>query len=91
MTSLEISKEQKRVAVASIQRYFSENLEQAIGELPAALLLNYFLEEIGPLIYNQAVKDAQSRVQQRVSDLEGDLFVPEFEYWEKAQKNKKRH
>jgi uncharacterized protein (DUF2164 family) len=90
MTNIEISKEQRKVAIASIQRYLAENLETTIGELPAGLLLNFFLEEIGPAIYNQAVKDAQTRVQMRVADLDGDLFVPEFEYWERVERKKKR-
>lgn len=90
MAELEISKEQRKVAVKSIQRYFAENLETTVGELPAGLLLNFFLEEIGPAIYNQAVKDAQTRVQMRVADLDGDLFVPEFEYWERMERKKKR-
>lgn len=90
MSEIEISKQQRKVAVSSIQRYFAENLETPIGELPAGLLLNFFLEEIGPAIYNQAVKDAQTRVQMRVADLDGDLFVPEFEYWERMERKKKR-
>ena len=90
MAQMELSKEQRKVAVASIQRYFVENLETTIGDLPAGLLLNFFLEEIGPVIYNQAVKDAQTRMQLRISDLEGDLFVPEFEYWERLERKKKR-
>ena len=34
-------------AVASLKRYFEENFEPR-GDLPAGLLLNYILEEIGP-------------------------------------------
>lgn len=88
MNGIEISKEHRKAAVASIQRYFGENLE-SLGELPAGLLLNFFLEEIGPLIYNRAVSDAQTRMQQRIADLEGDLFVPEFEYWPRVERKKK--
>ena len=88
MNNIEISKERRKAAVASIQRYFEENLEP-IGELPAGLLLNFVLEEIGPVIYNRAVFDAQTRIQQRIADLEGDMFVPEFEYWVKAERKKK--
>jgi len=34
-------------------------------ELPAGLLLDFFIEEIGPVIYNQAIADAQARLSQR--------------------------
>ena len=47
-------------------------------------LLNFFLEEIGPAVYNRAIHDAQARLQQRVADLDGELFVDEFQYWTKV-------
>ena len=53
------------------------------------MLLNYFLEEIGPVIYNRAIVDAQARVQQRVADLSGELYADEFQYWLKADAKRK--
>jgi uncharacterized protein (DUF2164 family) len=49
--------------------------------LPAGLLLDFMLEEIGPAIYNKAVEDAQARLQLRIADLGGELFAEEFQYW----------
>jgi uncharacterized protein (DUF2164 family) len=84
MTTIELSKQHRSDAIASIQRYFEENLPEPIGDLPAGLLLNFILEEIGPAIYNQAIADAQSRLQLRVSDLSAELYADEFQYWPKA-------
>jgi uncharacterized protein (DUF2164 family) len=82
-TAIELPKQQRADAIASIQRYFEENLEP-IGDLPAGLLLNFFLEEIGPAVYNQAIIDAQGRLQQQLSDLSGELYADEFQYWPRA-------
>ncbi len=87
--AIEISKQARAEAIASIRRYFEENLSEPIGDLPAGLLLNYFLEEIGPVIYNQAIADAQTRTQQRVGDLNGELFAEEFQHWTKAGNRRK--
>jgi uncharacterized protein (DUF2164 family) len=87
--TIEISKQTRAEAIASIRRYFEENLSEPIGELPAGLLLNYFLEEIGPVIYNQAIADAQAWMQQRVGDLSGELFAEELQYWAKAGNRRK--
>ena len=84
MTTIEISKQARADAIASIQRYFEENMPEGIGDLAAGLLLNFVLEEIGPAIYNRAIADAQGRLQQRVADLNGELFADEFQYWKKA-------
>ena len=67
--NIELSKEARAQAIASLQRYFEENMPEPIGELPAGLLLNFFLEEIGPAVYNRAIADAQARMEQRVVDL----------------------
>ena len=81
---LELSLQVRKDAITSIQRYFEENLPEPIGDLPAGLLLNYILEEIGPAIYNKAISDAQTRLQQRVTDLDGELFLDGFQYWAKS-------
>jgi uncharacterized protein (DUF2164 family) len=81
MTAIELSKHQRTAAIQSLQRYFEENLSEPIGDLPAGLLLNFFLEEIGPAIYNQAITQAQTHLQQRVADLTAELYAAEFQYW----------
>ena len=88
MVTLELTKQQRSDAIASMQRYFEENLDP-IGDMPAGLLLNFLLEEIGPLIYNQAISDAQTRLTQRVADLNGELYADEFQYWPRADAKRK--
>ncbi len=88
MQSFELPAPTRPDAINSIKRYFEENLEP-IGDLPAGLLLNFFLEEFGPIIYNRAVHDAQARMTQRLADLEGELFSEEFQYWPRQAAKKK--
>jgi Uncharacterized conserved protein (DUF2164) len=49
--------------------------------IQAAALLNFFIAEIGPSIYNQAVVDAQQRLQMRVAELDIECHADEFGYW----------
>jgi uncharacterized protein (DUF2164 family) len=88
MIALELNKQQRTEAIASLKRYFEESLDP-IGDLPAGLLLNFILEEIGPAIYNQAIADAQARLTQRVADLNGELYADEFQYWRRAEGKRK--
>ena len=87
--TIELSKQVRADAITSIQRYFQENMSEPIGNMAAGLLLNYFLEEIGPAIYNQAIADAQTGITRRLSDLEGELYVPEFQYWTNIDRKRK--
>jgi uncharacterized protein (DUF2164 family) len=87
--TIEIPKEARQQAVASIERYFLENMEEKIGNIAAGALLGYFLEEIGPLVYNQAVADVQERLQVRVSELDIEHHEDEFQYWRKFVRQKR--
>ena len=82
---IELSQQTRNDAIASIQRYFEENMTEPIGNLPAGLLLDFFVEDIGPAIYNRAIADAQSRLALRVSDLSGELYIDEFQYWPRTE------
>ncbi len=81
--SIELSKQARDEAIASIMRYFKANMEEPIGNIAAGGLLGFFLEEIGPLVYNKAVTDVQERLQQRVAELDYEVHEDEFQYWRK--------
>jgi uncharacterized protein (DUF2164 family) len=86
---MELSKRTREDAIASIQRYFEENMPEPLGSLPAGLLLDFFIEEVGSVIYNRAIADAQTRMQLRVSDMSGELYEKEFQYWPKVEAKRK--
>jgi uncharacterized protein (DUF2164 family) len=89
MITIELSKEARADAIASLKRYFHENMPEPIGDLAAGLLLNFFMEDIGPVIYNRAIADAQRRMELHVSDLNGELYADEFQYWPQIDKKRK--
>ncbi len=72
--AIKLSKEAHRRLIASIKRYCAENMEEDVGDLKAALLLDFCVKEIGPTIYNQAIADAQIYVQNKLADLESDCW-----------------
>jgi uncharacterized protein (DUF2164 family) len=76
----------RKDAIASIERYFRENLDEKIGNIAAGGLLGFFLEEVGPSIYNQAVADVQERLQVRISELDIEVHEDEFQYWRKFER-----
>jgi uncharacterized protein (DUF2164 family) len=88
--TIEIAKEARQEAIVSIQRYFSENMDDEIGSLTASALLGFFLEEVGPLIYNKAVADVQERLQARVMEIDAEVYEEEFQYWSKAGRQKRK-
>ncbi len=81
--TIKLRKEVEERLVDSIRRYFEESMDENIGDLKAKLLLDFCVKEIGPSIYNQAITDAQTYMQDKVADLDGCQEV-EFAYWKKS-------
>jgi uncharacterized protein (DUF2164 family) len=77
-------------AINSIQHYFRANMPEPVGDLAASLLLDFFLEELGPLVYNQAIVEAQARMLKYVSDLNDELYADEFQYWPRLERKRKK-
>lgn len=81
--SITLTKEDHAQAITSIQRYFEENMDEPIGNIAADALLEFFLTEIGPCIFNKAVAEVQERMQARVMELDMDVHEDPFQYWKK--------
>ena len=88
--TIEISNDATQAAIVSIQRYFAENMDEEIGNLAAGALLGFFLKEVGPLVYNKAVADAQARLQAQVMELDVEVYEEAFQYWLKPGRTGKR-
>lgn len=75
-----------------MQRYFEQSMPgelNELGNLPAGMLLDFFLEEIGPLLYNRGVADAQERMQARLMDLPAEVYADGFQYWARQEAQRK--
>ena len=83
---IELPREARQEAVASIERYFRENMEERIGNIAAGALLGFFLEEVGPSIYNHAVAQVQERLLQRVNEVDIEVHEDEFQYWRRQER-----
>jgi uncharacterized protein (DUF2164 family) len=86
--TIELNKDARKQAVLSIERYFLDNMDEKIGNIQAAALLNFFVEEIGPCIYNQAVLEVQERLQTRIMEIDIEVHEGEFGYWKKHEKRR---
>lgn len=84
---VELSDEVRKQAIASIRRFVQEELGQEIGDLKASFALDYFLAELGPVVYNTAIADARTFFTERTADL-GALCHEEFTYWPAASRRR---
>ena len=87
--TIEINDHNRQGLIASIQRYFQENMDEPIGNLAAGALLTFFMKELGPLVYNKAVVDVQNRLQARIAEIDLEVYEDEFQFWNKSGAKKK--
>ena len=84
---LELTDGDRKTAIASIRRHFLEELSQEIGDLKASLVLDFFLAELGPSLYNMGVADAKGFIADRMEDVAA-LSLEEFAYWPAASRRR---
>lgn len=84
--AVELNDDARGQALASLLRYLREHADEPVGSVAAAGWLAFFLQEIAPSVYNQAVADAQARLQARVLELDIDVHEDEFTYWQRRSR-----
>ena len=67
--SIKITKEKRLEMINSIKEYFLSNENEELGDLRASLLLDFFLEELAPEIYNEGISMCYSQLTSSLEDL----------------------
>jgi uncharacterized protein (DUF2164 family) len=77
---IRLSEERRTRMVCSIKQYFAEQFDETLSDFRAESLLDFFVRELGPPVYNQAIRDAYTFIQDKLTDLEGEFYEPEEPY-----------
>ena len=66
---IELSKEQKEKAIKEIQNYFLNERDEEVGTLQGMLLLDFFMDKIGTIVYNKGIEDAKFYMEAKLEDI----------------------
>ncbi len=66
---IRLSKEERQELCVKIQDFYEKERGENIGNLSATLLLNFIVDELGPAIYNQGIRDAYRYMMERCEDM----------------------
>ncbi|QGQ98114.1 DUF2164 domain-containing protein [Paenibacillus psychroresistens] len=69
--------DQKKILIAKIQDYFEDEVGKTLGDIATENIINFMLQTLGPLVYNEALQDARSVVNERILSLEDELYTLE--------------
>ena len=61
----------------AVKRHFADEFDETLSDYRAQSLIDFFVRELGPAVYNQAVRDAAAFMQEKLADLEGEIYETE--------------
>jgi uncharacterized protein (DUF2164 family) len=73
-TRIRLAADRRAALVRATKAYFSEHFDEVLSDFRANALLDFFVRELGPPVYNQGVRDAVGFVQEKLGDIEGDVY-----------------
>jgi len=74
---IRLSPERRASLLRAIKQHFSAEFDEPVSDFRAQGLLDFFVRELGPPVYNQGVRDASSFIQERLADIEGEVYEQE--------------
>lgn len=61
----------------ALKDYTTAEFDEPLSDFRAEGLLDFFIRELGPPVYNQGVRDAAGYIQAKLGDIEGEVFEVE--------------
>jgi uncharacterized protein (DUF2164 family) len=74
---IRLSDERRAALVRLLKQRFEEDFDEEISDFRAEGLIDFFVRELGPPVYNQGVRDACAYMQGKLADVEGEVYEPE--------------
>ena len=71
---IQLSDDRRARLAEAVQRYYANEFDDPLSAFRAQGLIEFFLAELGPAVYNQGVRDACAAMQDKLGDLEGEVY-----------------
>ena len=69
--------ERRAQMIKKLQGHFLEEFDEELSAFRAEGVLDFFLERLGPSVYNQGVEDARIYMTRKLDDLDAEIHEPE--------------
>jgi uncharacterized protein (DUF2164 family) len=74
---IRLSEDRRRTLVALLKAHAEGEWDEPLSDFRAEGLLDFVVRELGPAVYNQGVRDACAAMQDKLADLEGEVYEPD--------------
>ena len=74
---IKLSADRRATLIKLLKGFYKENFDEELSEHRAERLLDFFIKQLGPPIYNQAIADARAFMYEKLEDLDVEFYEPE--------------
>jgi uncharacterized protein (DUF2164 family) len=74
---IKLSSDRRTTLRKLLTEFYAENFDAELSEYRAERLLDFFIKQLGPPIYNQAIADARAFIFEKLEDLDVEFYEPE--------------
>jgi uncharacterized protein (DUF2164 family) len=74
---IRLSGERRERTVEALRRWCAAEMDLELSEFNAGRLVDFFVGELGPPVYNQAIRDAHGFLHEKLGDLEVEFYEPD--------------
>jgi uncharacterized protein (DUF2164 family) len=71
---IRLTPERRASLLAAVQEHFASEFDEPLSTFRAEGLVDFFVRELGPPVYNQGVRDAAGYIQDKLADIEGEIL-----------------
>jgi len=76
-TRIKLTPERRADLVAALQAFYGDLFGDELSDYRAGQVLDFFIRELGPPVYNQAIQDARGFMLERLEDLDAEFYEPD--------------
>ena len=70
---IRLSPERRATLLHALKAHVTAEFDEPLSDFRAMALIDFFVRELGPHVYNQGVRDAAAFLQEKLADLDGEI------------------
>jgi uncharacterized protein (DUF2164 family) len=74
---IKLSNDRREILIKLLTKFYKESFDVELSAYRAERLLDFFIKQLGPPIYNQAIADARAFMSEKLEDLDVEFYEPE--------------
>jgi uncharacterized protein (DUF2164 family) len=72
-----LTDEKKQEILREFASFYYSEFDEEISEYRSNQVLDFFMNILGPAVYNQAIQDARAFISEKLEDLDAEFFINE--------------